>query len=78
MAILAAVSLGVPLIIAFTELSFLRSAVYAFRYAGGFGSFQSHLRGLMQGSPLSEFWIGALLVPWHDAVSAMGAIPDAD
>ena len=75
MAVLAAMALGVPKIIALTELAFLRSAVYAFRYAGGFGSFYEHIRGLMQGSPLSEFWIGALLLPWYEGVRDMGAIP---
>lgn len=75
LALCAALAIGIPPIIVAMELSFIRVATYAVRYVGCFGLFKTHLRGLFQGSPLSESWLGASFVPWHQGIMDIGGIP---
>ena len=67
--------LGMPTKIIWTQQSFMEGAVYSLTLGGRVGCPRTHICSLLQGDALSQIFLDATTVVWHNMLASNDAIP---
>ena len=63
---------GIDPLVLGAYVRFQESLMFSVRYAGGFGAFRPHRRGIPQGCPLSQLFLGLVALVWQRRVAGLG------